>query len=630
MRFIPVRIQYSNFNDNGKRQLQASYNDRFMATNSIIVMVNSGAVRKTFSKLLVNPELYETTDIKTLHERDHIVIINDTSNVTSFSQDYKLARHWLFNLDTAMFSVTDATEVISNHSKSDVSSQVEQEEEEHAEGHVDEIVDNVQEIVSRHQVLLADHKELKERYLEADKARDDLEARAKQYEQTIKQQEEQIKETTGQLEASVKNQIKQEENQHKQQMQRLEQELLKQFNEQLRASEAQSQQKIDELTQELQLSQIRNRSQEQVSGGMVPTESSEMRNNQPVAVLNTVKIAAKRIEPPHFHPEAHSIDDILTKLRQMVKWANKDDAAQLIFGFASQPSLSAATMDFDPELFSLDRFDDFCNELRKIFGSYCPIQDFQVAQQNPGEDENLYLKRLQRLYMRKKEVTDPKDLVESDKKEILHKFKTSLISPEIVRKLLEFQDIITFDNVAEKAKMIRMAKVQSERINQNTAMIVKSDKNCEKCGRGHATEDCRANPKNRASFNKIKNSHSHRNNRSFIIPQSHGAPNNRQDSNQYPPAIRPQDKKVRFNNNNNFRRHDRPRNSNWNNKSRYQNNQRRSWSGNRQQPRRYGNNNRQNDRYSQNKPWQNRNSMPKVNLTINDAVEPESVFEQSW
>lgn len=125
--------------------------------------------------------------------------------------------------------------------------------------------------------------------------------------------------------------------------------------------------------------------------------------------------------------------------------------------FLNRPPFSDYFIDADPELFQLENFDRLEKDLISIYGTGDDYLTYNLARQHPGEHEQLFLGRLTRLYKRKRNI---KTLNEIDLQEITDKFIMSLNDPEIARKLLERRDDVDHASVADRAKQLRMARIQ--------------------------------------------------------------------------------------------------------------------------------------------------------------------------
>ena len=139
---------------------------------------------------------------------------------------------------------------------------------------------------------------------------------------------------------------------------------------------------------------------------------------------------------------------------------------------------------------------------------------FSTLSQKATEDETSFLTRIQRTFNLLRAQPPNSALGLGDKQIVRERFLSGLKDPSIRLKLRE--ENVLFHNLVSRARELRNAKESEDQASSSdlTAVVAsltaRLDKmsaqlnNCNWCGRGHHSSQCRANAKARAEYNKVK------------------------------------------------------------------------------------------------------------------------------
>ena len=248
-------------------------------------------------------------------------------------------------------------------------------------------------------------------------------------------------------------------------------------------------------------------------------------NAKPVfSAATTTKSQMKlRLNMPSFDPTTDSIEDAILKLKRLQTLV-PDQSSSLIYNFISANGLDQLLINLDST--ELNSIAELKKALIRRYPKSNKATEFHALVQSPNESEVDYFKRVERHWKR---LTNKEDLAEGDKSVITEKFIQGLADAQTRLRLREEQP--AYENLADRAARIRHARILEDtssvslerKINKLTEDLAKISTGCTHCGLGHLTQECRANPKARAQFNKrvkFERSRSphHRRQKNFRIP----------------------------------------------------------------------------------------------------------------
>ena len=341
------------------------------------------------------------------------------------------------------------------------------------------------------------------------------------------------------------------------------------------------------------------------------------------------------LKMPTFSPDTESVVEVLDKLEKILPLKGNQNQA-VIMNFIQNSGLDHLLLSLTNE--ELTSFEKFRTAMTKRYSQANSATQFYLISQIMGEHELDLLARIQRAWLRMK---GNKSFAETDKGIVAERFISALNDPQIRLKLRELAP--AYSEIAEKARQLRLAKEHEEnqpsQIKEQLTLLTKEIEKlkltCKHCGLGHETENCMANQKMKAQFNKAERSERPRQNYKHFKThiQKAGIRDKYQKVN-FPSAIKDQRNWVNYRQNrNNFRRN----NMTYNNRSMENNRMNRNQNVyglyQRNKPNTFKSNNSRYNGNIQNKrnyrPYnRNNNQYTKHNTYFTGVEEP--IFEESF
>lgn len=216
----------------------------------------------------------------------------------------------------------------------------------------------------------------------------------------------------------------------------------------------------------------------------------------PKVVLSKTIFAVPQVDLDVDGSMAEALDSMVSLTRLVDVKSHKN----LILQFLTTNSLTDVIHDLtDEQLSSIRKFQD---AMLERYGSHDPVADFTSIKQRAMEDPSSLLNRVQRAWRRVMKMEHNAKIPAKEHAIVRDRFIKALRSEQLQTNLQIWNT--PYEKLVDVARDYRKAMKGKKDESTTNGDVMIAFEGCEHCGMAHASSACRANPKQKTSWNKKK------------------------------------------------------------------------------------------------------------------------------